>query len=763
MQPFGQIASTDALGNRTAYAYDRFGNLASVTDPLGNTTVYGYDLRGNKTHEGGATYPVRYAYDIYGNTVTMTTFRDESQTNGDVTTWLYDEPSGLVTNKLYADGKGPSYAYTPNGNLTARTWARGVATDYAYDGWGSLTNTVYSDGTPSVSFAYDALGRQAETRDAAGVTTCAYDGCGSLTNETVIGVAGTNTIERYWDAFGRPLGYALNGGRQTTLAYDPATGRLASMLAAGSNTPFVWSYLPGSDLKSQLAYPNGLTASWAYDAGSRLTQVRNAAQGGTVSQYDYTYDAASRRVSCAKSGFAMGEARTDIYGYNARSELVSSARTGGAPSPATEHEYAYDPIGNRTSSSDLGTTRAYTSNNLNQYTGISDGVDTFVPQFDDDGNQTSIKTSTGIWQVQYNGENRPIIWMSGTNTVVMSYDSLGRRIAKNSQYFIYNEHIQVADNRGNVYVWDPTEPVVTRPLKWIHNQKLAYYTHDGNKNVSEVLYQDDLFVGHYDYAPFGAVTSELNVLTELNSFRFSSEYTDTELGLVYYNYRCFDNIQGRWLCRDIINENGGLNLYSFLSSNCISLIDFLGLVYGNPVTGPNGPVGSGWGPYYSNPWEKPNGDYRNTPLWYEELPDCPCSIPLDAGGNPIRQYDGWSFPSHTRHNGGTWEIRSNPKSFLGPAQQCVFDACGNLINVGDAAGTPDKIGIEGFPVLSFIGHIFVDWLPYQIDRLFTTTEEAGRIDHMTHPPNMGKDGNGYPCPDNNGSEAVVFSDCPCDR
>ena len=73
----------------------------------------------------------------------------------------------------------------------------------------------------------------------------------------------------------------------------------------------------------------------------------------------------------------LGVSRTDIYGYNARNELVSSARTGGSPSPATEHEYAYDPIGNRTSSSDLGTTRAYTANSFNQYTGISDVVDTF--------------------------------------------------------------------------------------------------------------------------------------------------------------------------------------------------------------------------------------------------------------------------------------------------------------------------------------------------------------------------------------------------
>ena len=75
---FGRrIASVDADNNRTTYAYDRFGYLASVTDPLGNAIVYEYDLRGHKIYEGGATYPVRYAYDLFGNKVSMTTYRDE--------------------------------------------------------------------------------------------------------------------------------------------------------------------------------------------------------------------------------------------------------------------------------------------------------------------------------------------------------------------------------------------------------------------------------------------------------------------------------------------------------------------------------------------------------------------------------------------------------------------------------------------------------------------------------------------------------------
>ena len=71
----------------------------------------------------------------------MTTYSDESNgrartsaaPRGDVTTWHYDELSGCMTNKVYADGKGPTYSYAPDGKLARRVWARGVATDYTYD------------------------------------------------------------------------------------------------------------------------------------------------------------------------------------------------------------------------------------------------------------------------------------------------------------------------------------------------------------------------------------------------------------------------------------------------------------------------------------------------------------------------------------------------------------------------------------------------------------------------------------------------------
>ncbi len=290
-------------------------------------------------------------------------------------------------------------------------------------------------------------------------------------------------IERFTDEFGRDAGYALNGVRRSAIAYDPATGRIATMLAAGSGTPFVWSYLDGSDLKSSLTYPSGLAASWDYDDCGRLTRVRNAAATNVVSRYDYAYDAAGRRVSCAKSGSAFATPDTHGYRYNARSELTNATAAGDA---AYRYGYGFDDIGNRSTSSERGTNSVYTANRLNQY----NAVDAFVPAYDADGNQTLVKTSTGTWRVAYSGENRPIRWESGDTVITMSFDRMGRRVAKGNRRFVYDGYLQVADSAGSAYVWDPTESAATRPLAWTRGGDAAYYTHDGSKNVSEVVAYD---------------------------------------------------------------------------------------------------------------------------------------------------------------------------------------------------------------------------------------------------------------------------------
>ena len=244
---------------------------------------------------------------------------------------------------------------------------------------------------------------------------------------------------------------------------------------------------------------------------------------------------------------------TDSFGYNTRSELTSATVNNGS------YGYAYDNIGNRNTATEGEHVTAYEANELNQYTAAGD----FEPTYDDAGNQTKVKTSTGIWTVIYNAENRPI---SFTNTdsgtiVECSYDYMDRRATKKvtvngsvtlNQRFLYRGNLQIACcdlTRSNhpclwLITWDPSQPVATRPLAIQKDGTWYTYGWDLTKNICEVYGQHGYIRTNYSYSPYGTVTEEGDITQPI---QWSSELNDAELGLVYYNYRHYNPVEGRWI------------------------------------------------------------------------------------------------------------------------------------------------------------------------------------------------------------------------
>ena len=325
-----------------------------------------------------------------------------------------------------------------------------------------------------------------------------------------------------------------------------------------------------------------------------------------------------------------------------------------------------------------GTNSVYTANNLNQYTSISNFASSaffaaeFIPQFDDDGNQTLIKTSTGIWSVTYNGENRPTLWTlvnsathnSSTPTLIsMSYDRMGRRVTKNGQRFVYDGYLQITDNSGNTYIWDPSEPVATRPLVWNHSalntphSALNYYTHDGNKNVSEVIAENGDTEAHYEYAPFGSVTALSGERSSMNPWRFSSECADDEQCIVCYNYRCYNPINGRWMNVDLfVDTPRELSFaYMYVGNNVCQYYDSLGDRAG-PVMRP--PVRN---PHPLRPPRPPRGSGKPSPS--------PAQRP----------------PSTKRNPGNRSPGPPAPKPGVSPIEPKPDDAADNVKAAGDLA------------------------------------------------------------------------------
>ena len=277
-----------------------------------------------------------------------------------------------------------------------------------------------------------------------------------------------------------------------------------------------------------------------------------------------------------------GSTVNDTFGYNSRSELYTATVNN------ETYTYDYDNIGNReTAQEAVESATTYESNQLNQYTAIGD----FEPTYDDAGNQTKVKTNTGIWLVTYNAENRPT---SFTNTdsgtiVECSYDYMGRRATKKvtvngnvtlHQRFLYRGYLQIACcdlTRSNhpclwLITWDPSQPVATRPLAIQKDGTWYTYGWDLTKNICEVYGQHGYICANYAYTPYGEVSISGDVTQPI---QWSSEYNDTETTLVYYNYRYYSTTMGRWLSRDKISELIEYP-YIFVRNSPTTLVDYIG-------------------------------------------------------------------------------------------------------------------------------------------------------------------------------------------
>ena len=470
-----------------------------------------------------------------------------------------------------------------------------------------LVGISYSDATPGQSFAYDHLGQLTQITDVVGTRTFAYNLYGEPETDSLAANGIAWQVSERYDGLGRQAGYELSAdGRrvqQARLSYD-GKGRLSTLAAEGMETPFSWTYCEQGGLVEQLAYPNGMTRVNTYEDSRDLLSVIDYRRPGSANppaRHEYDYDALGRPTRRRDTWNTAAPKTTRLFTYNSRGELV-----GDQLRPGGRFGYQYDNIGNRKEAFEFGNTTDYETDELNRYAGIvRNGGEAFTPQYDADGNQTLVKTSTGIWTVTYNAENRPVKFESedGGTTVECAYDSMGRRFEKKVTVggttgfharYLYRDYLQVAecDLTGETpalvrsYLWDPSEPQATRVLamtRWEANgtqvKEHLYCMHDAMKNVTSLFGEARGRRALYEYRPYGGlVTSEGNMAQE-NKFRFSCEYMDDELGLIYYNYRHLNPRDGRWISRDPIAEQGGWNLFAFVNNNGIINFDYLGKGY----------------------------------------------------------------------------------------------------------------------------------------------------------------------------------------
>jgi hypothetical protein len=337
------------------------GKIKTQTNPAEKQTYYAYTSRGELFRTwGDVPYPAEYHYSEYGDLTNLITFRGgsgwsastwpASPGTGDNTYWIYDEASGALLQKLDAQGRATTYAYSTNtGQLLTRSWARlgpnskpVTVTNY-YSNFGDLTEQDYNDGTPSVVLAnYNRAGLSRSVTDGSGTNLLTYDHASRLVSSLCqVGPLAGITISNHFDGrYGRDALSVLNAATpmlQHSFSYD-SYGRLGSVSSGVYSAEY--GYLPNSDLLQTTTCKNNgstvlaTTRSWEY--GMRLGSIANQAGSTVVSSFAYTYDSRNRRVRASLEDGSYWR-----YDYNDRDELVGARRYWPDQAPTSGQQFGY--------------------------------------------------------------------------------------------------------------------------------------------------------------------------------------------------------------------------------------------------------------------------------------------------------------------------------------------------------------------------------------------------------------------------------------
>jgi len=704
---------TDSLGVSVTFAYDKLGRLISKTYPDSGVERFGYSERGVVAWTNQLNFVSRSLYDQAGRKTSETNanseviqFKLDAQGNltnlidgkTQKTYWRYDV-NGRLTNKI--DNAGASilrYAYDPSGFLTSRWSTAKGTTYYTNDSMGRVTYVNYPAST-DIQYSYDAAGKMTNMVDAAGTTVFSFNTNGLLSSED--GPWASDTVSYIYRA-----GYRTNltltqpsGSFTHTYIYDSSMRVKTNTGTAGE---FIYTYKNASGFWTNISLAGNGKIVRSNDSSGRILGTWQMNGAGTLLDYNvYAYNTGNQRTKHTRGD---GSYYSFLYDSIGQLKVGRATNSSGVVIAAENRGFVYDAAWNLNYRTNNATLHTFGVDSLNQLTSTPGGT----TSYDGNGNLT-LEDTAQIGNV-FTDENQ---WSSttGGGTVYKSefvYDGLGRRrktieytwsgsswlVSLETRYVYDGNRVvqernssnipQVSYARGNdLSGTEEGAGGIGSLLGRYTSSRTDYYHSDGNGNITALMSSGGTNSAGYRYDPYGNQIHATGAVATANLMRFSSKEYHLTSGTYYYLYRFYDPYNQRWLNRDPIEEDGGINLYTFVDNSPPNRVD----PYGNaPMSGGIG------GPQFIPP-----GGFRNPNLPWPDwvLPaalivgDCVLGGPTGEGIGPamammggkeafkkIPAFKRWFHKCWKPKNKCTSKGKSNPDQNLDDAWDDFNDPSG---------------------------------------------------------------------------------------
>ena len=527
----------------TSYAYDGLDRVTSVSSG-GSTAGYGYeDYRLSTITHNGFSYT--FGYDGYGNNTSVAVGGRTLTTN------TFNLKAGLPAGSTYGNGDTVTYSYDSRERLIGKSFNGTPAVSYKYDAMGSLVETEDLLNNISFKTQYDLINRvTGVTSSDGGEYRISYDDQNRI-DATLEKIAGVTLKNEYQYSDTSIIeGVKLNGSQILTYDWDDLTRMTSRTLKLTAPFTTQYTYLKGSN------------------AGGETTLVAEIKNGGET--LSYTYDQFGNIVSVSQNGTVV-----ESYEYDGLNQLIK------VTNGANVTEYAYDAGGNLTSvklNGEVQDTYGYTD------AGWKDLLTSFNGQaitYDEIGNPLTYRDG---YQFTWQHGRRLATVSHGSNSISYTYDPDGIRTSKTvngttTKYHVMNGTL-LGQTKGSdtiVFLYDEK----ANKFGFDYNGTKYYYIFNVQGDVIGILNQAGQKIVSYTYDPWGKVLSvdgsEASAIGQLNPIRYRGYYYDTETGFYYLQSRYYDPTVRRFLNADnILGANQNIlsyNLFAYCSNNPINYCD----------------------------------------------------------------------------------------------------------------------------------------------------------------------------------------------